>query len=113
MICYSRLINGSKQHINPSNEQKVRQERQHALSCLWLSRMTSMRLTIAQQYKRHLFQKEDQKAPNQKMTWFPTNIQKGTRMSDRVRPIKLRVVIIRDVFIQLVNLICGSLLAMK
>ncbi|TWW70226.1 hypothetical protein D4764_18G0010320 [Takifugu flavidus] len=45
--------------------------------------MTSMRLTIAQQYKRHLFQKEDQKAPNQKMTWFPTNIQKGTRMSDR------------------------------
>lgn len=27
MICYYRLINGSKQHINPSNEQKVRQER--------------------------------------------------------------------------------------
>lgn len=52
---------------------------------------------LAHQYKRHLFQKEDQKAPNQKMTWFSTNIQKGTRMSDRVRPIKL----------------CGSLLAMK
>lgn len=57
--------------------------------------MTSMRLTIAQHYKRHLFQKEEQKAPNQKMTWFPTNIQKGTRMSDRVRPFVIIIIIIK------------------
>lgn len=63
-------------------------ESQRLLSCLWLSRMTSVRLTIAQQYKRHLFQKEDQKAPKQKMTWFPADIQKGTMMSDRVRALK-------------------------
>lgn len=63
--------------------------------------MTSMRLTIAQLYKHHLLNKEAQKPPKQKMTWFPANIQRGTRMSDRVRPLKLTVMIeiSREIFI--------------
>lgn len=83
MLCNYSLINGSRQHFNLSNEQKVKRE--PAASVVFVVVQNDVR---AQQYKRHLFQKEDQKAPDQKMTWFPANIQKGTRMSDRVRPVK-------------------------